>query len=890
MLGIRGAAWLAGITLVIAALLFAKWSIDQGFFTPPIRVALLAVAGTAALIWAEIGLRKGYEPTADAISGAGIVTLYVTWFAAHTLYGLVGLTPAFVGMCAVTAIAAVIAVRHGALFTAILGLVGGLATPLLLASGTDNPVGLFAYLAVLNVGFLFVARRQAWTSIAALALAGTTAIQFGWTALSLTEEKLPIALIAFAVLGGVYLWHALATLEGDDVSTTHALGFLGAAIPYVVAIVFAADPRFVDAAAGTNTPQWWLVLGNIVVLDAVAIGVGMWRLRPLVATSAVTTALAVAIWAIHVGKVDSVVAPAMVVLALTALYNLLGRLAPDPSQPDGSRPMLSLLGGSGIAVAGGLYLFTLITFALITPPPALVVGIIVLLFLVFVERSTVDVAPLLLPTGAVLLGVLARVWFERAAVEGVYVALLSAGHVIAVAFAIVATIRGRLSEGPGTEWWLRADLATLAAVGVAYAGLHGAIDQAIFSAPVPIFGFALLDVALVLLVAIRLGWTTLVPLTAAAGWLVAAAWHVQRFTPETAGIAVGAEIALYATFVVLPFIMTAVRPAVWRYAVGAWLTSALIGPAFFVIFRSAWVQTWGTGSIGLLAVGRAAVSVASLAGIGRIFSAATPDPEEAQRRLNYLAVFSTVALGFVAAAIAMQLEKQWITIGWALEGAAVFWVFGLVPHPGLKFLGLLFFAAVGVRLLANDQVLQYEPRGAPIVNWLLYTYGVPVLCTFAGAWFLRRAEAARPDAGEYDWVAGDRTGIGPTVAGLGLVLLFWLINLEIADYYSTGRYVQLDVLLGIDDVGAQLRLQRNLTRSIAWGLYALGLLSLGLWRGIRGLRLASLLFLFLTVGKVFLYDLSVLEGIYRILSFVGLGVALIVFSLLYQRFFRKMDG
>jgi uncharacterized membrane protein len=889
MLGIRGAAWLAGITLVIAALLFAKWSIDQGFFTPVIRVALLAIAGTGALVWAELGLRKGYEPTADAISGAGIVTLYVTWFAAHTLYGLIDLMPAFVGMCAVTTIAAVISVRHGALFTAILGLIGGLATPLLLASGTDNPRGLFAYLAVLNIGFLFVARRQAWTSITAIALAGTTAIQFAWTALSLTEEKLPIALLAYAVLGGVYLWHALATQEGDDVSTSHALGFVGAAIPYVAAIVFAADPRFVDAVAGSSAPQWWLVLGNIVVLDAVAIGVGLWRLRPLVATSAVTTALAVAIWAIHVHKVGDIVAPAMVVLALTAIYNLLGRLSPDTA-PDGSRPMLSLLGASGIAVAGGLYLFTLITFALATPPPLLVIGIIGLLFLVFVERSTVDVAPLLLPAGAVLLGVLARVWFERAAVEGVYVGLLSAGHVIAVAFAIVATIRSRVIEGADTEWWMRADLATLAATGVAYAGLHGAIDQAIFAAPGPVFGFALLDLALVLLVAIRLGWTALIPLSAAAGWLVAAAWHVQRFTPETASIAVAAEIAIYATFVVLPFLLTSVRPAVWRYAVGSWLTSALIGPAFFVIFRSAWIQAWGTETIGLLAVGLAAVSVASLAGIGRIFSAATPDPAEAARRLNYLALFSTVALGFVAAAIAMQLEKQWITIGWALEGAAVFWVFGLVPHPGLKYLGMLFFAAVGVRLLANDQVLQYEPRGAPIVNWLLYTYGVPVLCTFAGAWFLRRAEERRPEAGEYDWMAGDRTAIGPGVAGLGLILLFWLINLEIADYYSTGRYVQLDVLLGIDDVGAQLRLQRNLTRSIAWGLYALGLLSLGLWRGIRGLRLASLLFLLLTVGKVFVYDLSVLEGIYRILSFVGLGVALIIFSLLYQRFFRKADG
>ena len=42
-----------------------------------------------------------------------------------------------------------------------------------------------------------------------------------------------------------------------------------------------------------------------------------------------------------------------------------------------------------------------------------------------------------------------------------------------------------------------------------------------------------------------------------------------------------------------------------------------------------------------------------------------------------------IALGFVAAAISLQLEKQWLTIGLALEAAAVFWLFGLVPHPGL---------------------------------------------------------------------------------------------------------------------------------------------------------------------------------------------------------------
>jgi uncharacterized membrane protein len=107
------------------------------------------------------------------------------------------------------------------------------------------------------------------------------------------------------------------------------------------------------------------------------------------------------------------------------------------------------------------------------------------------------------------------------------------------------------------------------------------------------------------------------------------------------------------------------------------------------------------------------------------------------------------------------------------------------------------------------------------------------------------------------------------------VLVFWLINLEIIDFYSTGPYVEFSL---------ERQFARDLTMSAAWGLYAVGLLVLGLWRKVRALRFVSLGFLILTVAKVFLSDLSTLQGVYRILSFLGLGVALILVSLLYQRF------
>ena len=100
-------------------------------------------------------------------------------------------------------------------------------------------------------------------------------------------------------------------------------------------------------------------------------------------------------------------------------------------------------------------------------------------------------------------------------------------------------------------------------------------------------------------------------------------------------------------------------------------------------------------------------------------------------------------------------------------------------------------------------------------------------------------------------------------------------NLEVADYFSPGRYVELTF---------SRQFARDLTLSVAWGLYAMILLLLGLWRSIRPLRVAALAFLVLTVAKVFLYDLGALTGLYRVLSFLGLGVSLILESLLYQRF------
>ena len=108
----------------------------------------------------------------------------------------------------------------------------------------------------------------------------------------------------------------------------------------------------------------------------------------------------------------------------------------------------------------------------------------------------------------------------------------------------------------------------------------------------------------------------------------------------------------------------------------------------------------------------------------------------------------------------------------------------------------------------------------------------------------------------------------------GLLLVFVLINVEIADAFSVGRHTEL---------WQERSYARDLTRSLSWVIYALTLLVLGMRQSGRGQRFFSLGLMLLTVGKVFLYDLSKVGGIYRALSFLGLAVSLFVVSLLYQR-------
>ena len=115
----------------------------------------------------------------------------------------------------------------------------------------------------------------------------------------------------------------------------------------------------------------------------------------------------------------------------------------------------------------------------------------------------------------------------------------------------------------------------------------------------------------------------------------------------------------------------------------------------------------------------------------------------------------------------------------------------------------------------------------------------------------------------------------------GLVVVFVWLNLAIADWFATGETLVVSF--------ARLP-ARDLTTSIAWAVYALVLLGIGMARRSIGLRWASLGLLLITIAKVFLHDLGELRDLYRVASLLGLAISLMLVSLAYQRFvFRNVE-
>ena len=125
----------------------------------------------------------------------------------------------------------------------------------------------------------------------------------------------------------------------------------------------------------------------------------------------------------------------------------------------------------------------------------------------------------------------------------------------------------------------------------------------------------------------------------------------------------------------------------------------MAGPPQFLLLYHLIKAAYPNGEMGLLPAAFALPPLMSLVLVLKRAPAASP------ARMAQLAWYGGVALFFITLIFPIQFERQWITLGWALEGAALLWLLRRVPHEGLKVTGAGLLLAAFCRLAVNPAVL-----------------------------------------------------------------------------------------------------------------------------------------------------------------------------------------
>jgi uncharacterized membrane protein len=256
-----GSHWLNRIgiaALLIGVSYFLKFAFDNNWIGPAGRVTIGLLAGVAMVVWSERFRAKGYKAFSYSLKAVGIGAIYLSLWAAFQVYSLIPSGIAFFMMLAVTAATAAMALAQDAQILAAFALTGGFSTPLLLSTGQNREMALFAYVATLDLATLALVTFKPWRRLLVMSYAGTLLLYVGWFSRFYTRDQLSLTLFFATLFFAIFAIAPLITLQPEGEMP------LFAALPAVVAFVN-AGVYFLQAYAMIDevdkTYMAWFALG-----------------------------------------------------------------------------------------------------------------------------------------------------------------------------------------------------------------------------------------------------------------------------------------------------------------------------------------------------------------------------------------------------------------------------------------------------------------------------------------------------------------------------------------------------------------------------------------------------------------------------------------------------
>lgn len=831
-------SWIGGFMLFLGCVFGIKYAVENSLLSPSMRIICNTGLGIL-LAWIGYSIKQEkYRVTAHTLLGSGLAVIYASIYCAHAFYQFIPPATTFI-LLALTAFATFgAAVGKNAKYVGYLGAVIAFLTPLLIHSQKDAWAALFTYILFINAAAALAAAKRSWNGLLVFTLAFTWLSQAAWlfNGCSVEPSKLNGVCIFFSLYALGAAWLAHKQLFNKTANT--ALGvFLCAGM--VLMLPLAA---FSQTVAESVKLLGYTLFVNLLIL---------WQ----------TGRNNLPAWFTHIGKIMAFLVlfvwsnayfdkvPPVLLFGAFIVFAAVNGGAElvwhKKEEKTAARP------GSFSALYPAFLMLPLIS-ALIIKPELPFELTIMALGLFFILMSGAVVLALLTGTVAaaavgmgltvfVLLSLTDRIAAWNAAQTlwliwlGFIPALLGGGL-----FMLAKKIKKASLPGEG----LVSSLTALSPFILLLAVIMQNPASKILC-PHWILGATLALCALNVLAARIYKNTSFLPATLAGAVLVQIAYRYNNtFSPELAAALSGWSVGIFALFFVFPFVF---KKYFWQ-SKSTWAAASLAGVAQCTLIY-AWLKPltkcfhWGLLPLAFL--------ILYLPVVKKLCN----DRQTDKRLTIPLAFAAGAVLFFLTVIFPLEMGGKWLTLAWSLEGCALVWLNKHVDYKGLTRTGYGLLAITFLRLLWID----FAPIPSTRVwNWYLGIYGIYAVCAILAARF---------------WPPNTSRFWKKSLAVMGGLMLFFLLNIEIAHWFSRGH-------LAFDFTGG---LAEALAYTLGWALFGGACMGLGVFYNKTTLSKVGAGVVGLAIVKFFLSDIWQLEALYRIIGLFALAFILIAASFYYQK-------
>ncbi|MBI3578472.1 MAG: DUF2339 domain-containing protein [Ignavibacteriales bacterium] len=378
---------------------------------------------------------------------------------------------------------------------------------------------------------------------------------------------------------------------------------------------------------------------------------------------------------------------------------------------------------------------------------------------------------------------------------------------------------------------------------------------------------ALLVLGLLAIVVKKESWIVVEPLTLGAMYVMYFSWYNKYYTPQDFTLTVFFICTFWMLFYGLDLIRLKLHVKSYlkiRHVVQSF--NAL----FFFIALYDLVDSPYHSIMGAVAVLLGAVYIATFFTVRKLYE--TDADTEARYALTGIAL--------IVIATAIEYEGLANVRFWSLEAFILLWLGFWHQRRYIWISSLVLYGASVMALLFTRGALQYAPLEffTLLFNNRAFTF-LLVAATFGmGTLLMQKVKDSKAFLVQ-EWL------------GFGFfMILFLLLTVETNDYFENILRHGIGIVTrGPNEITA-LQNQRQIVISGVWLLYSIVIMVVGIARNLRGPRFIAIGLFGLSILKIFIVDLSFLETLYRIFSFIGLGVILLAVSFMYQRYKSLIFG